>query len=85
MTKRELQDKVEQMVEAIAEKYGATVKSVDMKVGGKMQKTRHAEGGLFDLDGARNILSKNLSKLKDSLTTFEMPGAVKAAEELAAS
>jgi hypothetical protein len=78
MTKGELAKVVEKLVEDVAVANGAVIEDKEIKVGGKMTKSRVATGGFFDLDGARNVLARNLNTHKDLLTRVELPTQKKA-------
>lgn len=68
MTKKQFAAKVEALVEAIAVAHGATIVEKQMKVGGRDTTVREAEGGMFDLDGARRVLAHRMEQAKAALT-----------------
>ena len=67
MTKKEIQNVVESLVEEIAVANGATIQTKTIKVGGRPTESREAVGGLFDLDACRGILAHALQANRETL------------------
>ena len=68
MPKAKIAALVATLTEQIAIAHGATIVDTPMKVGGKETTVRKAEGGLFDLDAARQILARRLEAQAEALT-----------------
>lgn len=70
MTKKQLATLVENLVNKVAERHGATMTTKSQVVGGKTVDVSVAEGGLFNLEAARGILAAAITKKTDELVNF---------------
>lgn len=83
MTKVKAHSKLEEIVEALHARFGGRMVDTTMVIGGKTQKVRRGEGGMFDIDTCRGLVMNAITTNLEDLLTKALPAgfAPKAKEE----
>lgn len=86
MTKVKANEKLETIVEQLHARFGGRMVDTTMVIGGKTQKVRRGEGGMFDVDTCRGLLLNAITTNLEDLLTKALPAgfAVPKAKEEAA-